>query len=889
MRIFTSIFLFILLFSSLSPLRPQWSQTPGLVGDRITAFGIMGTELFAGTERAKIFLSTDIGLTWRSANNGFTWAPVSAFAETGGYIFAAADSGGGMFRSSDNGLNWEASNAGLTSTRVSSLVLKNGKLFAGTRGGGVFLSTDNGANWNTVNNGLTSLQVSTLAVLGDKLFAGTSDSGMFISADEGLNWSQINNGLSDKRILSLLSRGTDLFAGTLQGLFLSPDNGSDWIKKNSGLKDTSISTLASIGENLFAGTANSGVYISSDNAANWRSINAGLPQNTSVTAFAVMGPQLIMASYSGKIFLTTELGSVWTEITSGLTTRFITSMATLGSRTFAGTDTAGVFLSLNNGRSWNKVNDGLSNKKITCLATDGKDIFAGTDSSGVFRSNNNGELWTQVNSGLTNTVITALFVNSSNIYAGTSGSGAFISTDNGNNWRPSNNGISNQTVRAFAVNGKYLFAGAFGVYRSSDNGENWTAVNNGLEYKRVTSLAVLDSTVFAGIDMGGGLFRSLDNGENWTQQTGAGGFVYAIAVIGKYLFTGIAWDGVRLSDDNGATWKSVTDGFPANLSVYSLAMNSTTLFAGSYLDGVWMRPLSEMITPLPLEAPDVPRLLNPLNNQADLKEDVQCVWSKSGRSELFRICLAEDKDFKNILFCDSTLKDTLKEIKELKQGMRYFWKVMAMNTNGNSGFSEVWNFTVFLSAPEGLNAEVLSNSKIRLSWKPGANESARYIIERKQAPYAGFDAIDTTKEGLTYSYTDSTIKAPAEYIYRLKAFTPYAVSGYSNEIQLTVTEVSSVKAVPKSYSLLQNYPNPFNPATMLKYEIPEESFVGIYIYDLLGRLVDKLVHSVQAAGYYTVEFNAPNLPSGTYIYFIEAKPVSGSKGFYEARKMILLR
>jgi ligand-binding sensor domain-containing protein len=95
-----------------------------------------------------------------------------------------------------------------------------------------------------------------------------------------------------------------------------------------------------------------------------------------------------------------------------------------GSNIFAGTYGGGVFLSTNNGTSWTAVNSGLKDSSVRCLATSGSNIFAGTD-SGVFLSTNNGTSWTAVNSGLPNADVNCLAVSGGNIFAGTNGFGVW--------------------------------------------------------------------------------------------------------------------------------------------------------------------------------------------------------------------------------------------------------------------------------------------------------------------------------------------------------------------------------------------------------------------------------------------------------------------------------
>ncbi len=69
---------------------------------------------------------------------------------------------------------------------------------------------------------------------------------------------------------------------------------------------------------------------------------------------------------------------------------------------------------------------------------------------------------------------------------------------------------------------------------------------------------------------------------------------------------------------------------------------------------------------------------------------------------------------------------------------------------------------------------------------------------------------------------------------------------------------------PDAYSLYQNYPNPFNPFTGIKFTLPEESFVKIEIFDITGRLTDKIVEKKMTAGTYEAVWNGTDKPSGIY-------------------------
>jgi len=108
--------------------------------------------------------------------------------------------------------------------------------------------------------------------------------------------------------------------------------------------------------------------------------------------------------------------------------------------------------------------------------------------------------------------------------------------------------------------------------------------------------------------------------------------------------------------------------------------------------------------------------------------------------------------------------------------------------------------------------------------------------------------------------------------------------GSCNSGQLTNEE----DLVPVIYSLYQNHPNPFNPVTTLRYDLPENSFVNITIYDMIGRLVRNLVSTQQDAGYKSIRWDATNnsgqpVSAGLYLYMIQAGD------FRQTKKMVLLK
>jgi len=89
--------------------------------------------------------------------------------------------------------------------------------------------------------------------------------------------------------------------------------------------------------------------------------------------------------------------------------------------------------------------------------------------------------------------------------------------------------------------------------------------------------------------------------------------------------------------------------------------------------------------------------------------------------------------------------------------------------------------------------------------------------------------------------------------------------------------------IPSAFGMEQNYPNPFNPITNVKFQIPNDAFVKLTVFDILGREAAVVVNGQLKAGIHEVEFDGSNLSSGVYFYQIK----SGS--FIDTKKMVLIK
>ncbi len=113
-----------------------------------------------------------------------------------------------------------------------------------------------------------------------------------------------------------------------------------------------------------------------------------------------------------------------------------------------------------------------------------------------------------------------------------------------------------------------------------------------------------------------------------------------------------------------------------------------------------------------------------------------------------------------------------------------------------------------------------------------------------------------------------------------------ATVGAAAQVRLvrgTLTALEDAAEVPATYALSQNYPNPFNPQTTIRFGLPQSGPVRLAVYDVLGREVAVLVEAALPAGRHRAGFEPGDLPSGVYLYRLEA----GGRAL--ANQMLLLK
>lgn len=98
------------------------------------------------------------------------------------------------------------------------------------------------------------------------------------------------------------------------------------------------------------------------------------------------------------------------------------------------------------------------------------------------------------------------------------------------------------------------------------------------------------------------------------------------------------------------------------------------------------------------------------------------------------------------------------------------------------------------------------------------------------------------------------------------------------------TGIINYNSYKSDYKLFQNYPNPFNPITKIRYQIGNNSYVRLKIFDIEGKDIKTLVKKYQNTGSYIVQFDGNDLSSGIYFYSLYI-----NNELIETKKLMLIK
>jgi len=273
-------------------------------------------------------------------------------------------------------------------------------------------------------------------------------------------------------------------------------------------------------------------------------------------------------------------------------------------------------------------------------------------------------------------------------------------------------------------------------------------------------------------------------------------------------------------------------------------------------------------------------------------------WYVNGYSPTisYQVQYSTESDFSNPVTVSSSTASA--QLTGLTAGVTYYWRVRSNNGTAWSSYSSAESFVTLAGSmavrPIGgspSNNVLINTNSAQLSWYL-PTPAAGLHYELQYSASGDFTDAVTVQNLNQMNYTAASLPAGTTVHWRVRSKTPEGVySNYSQPqrfIPASPTSAGDESDMPAEFELAQNYPNPFNPSTVISFTIPQEVYVTVKIYDMLGREVNTIVSDFRKAGIHRVQWNGDNytgntVSAGTYLYRITAGE------FVETRKMIFLK
>lgn len=561
-----------------------------------------------------VLKSTDAGQTW--STTGLDWTVQQNFVisklaiSPADHLVVYVAAQNGFYRSTDGAFSWQKLKTG----NFRDIEIKPGDpntLYLASQTG-VFKSTNGGTTFATLNTGIDQSSVNRLTIA----VTPANPDYLYILAC-GLDYGYLGLWLSENSGTSftLKSDSPNLLTWSSSG------NGSG----GQGWYDLALAVSPSNAGTVFVGGVN--VWKTTNKGSSWNCVahwsgQGGLPlvhADIHDIKFSPFNSQTLYACTDGGLFRSTNNGTSWTDLSSGLA---ITQIYRIGidpsdeTKFLAGNQDNGTNRYFNG--TWEQV---LGGDGMDCI-TRGNTMYGSLYYGAFYKSTNGGNNFNQMN--ITSTEegawVSPIVVDPSatqTLFAGLN-----------NIWKSTNSGSTWQKISDFAVSDgdkvdhitvapsdhNYIYiskASAIYVTTNGGAGNVWNNITGTLPPLAITSITVDPLNVqrvwvtMSGYSAGSKVYYSSDSGNSWNNVSGS----LPNIPVNSSVYQNNSSDAIYIGTDMGVFYinAELQDWIPYNGGMPNVIVNdleivytSGKLRAATYGRGVWETPLFDFAAKPPL-------------------------------------------------------------------------------------------------------------------------------------------------------------------------------------------------------------------------------------------------------------------------------------------------
>ena len=245
---------------------------------------------------------------------------------------------------------------------------------------------------------------------------------------------------------------------------------------------------------------------------------------------------------------------------------------------------------------------------------------------------------------------------------------------------------------------------------------------------------------------------------------------------------------------SGITSTSTSVSALAKGTLYYWRVQAANSGGGSDWSNVW-----DFTTVSP-QLPATPELVSPANGATEISLPAALAWDAAANASSYTVQVSTSQTFSSFAYNVSGITSTSTSVSGLSAGTSYYWRVQAVNTDGNSGWSSVWGFTT--TVPPAPAAPVLASPAngatnvavpAALAWNSSSGATS-YTVQVSTSQ--SFATLAYNASGITStSTTASGLSAATLYYWRVLAANTTGNSDWSEVWSFTTTE-AQIPAAP---------------------------------------------------------------------------------------------
>lgn len=213
------------------------------------------------------------------------------------------------------------------------------------------------------------------------------------------------------------------------------------------------------------------------------------------------------------------------------------------------------------------------------------------------------------------------------------------------------------------------------------------------------------------------LEKKFNSGTLMNGLSSGSGVSYRLEIANDPDFTNIVYSDSTITD----TFRTV-DNIVSNAAYY---WKVTPKMDSIFTSGSGVRSFNTYPAPLILSSPG--------NNANNVPSNVKCSWYKNNQAVSYRLQVASDLNFNNIILNDSAITDSFKTVNGLNPDTRYYWKVSAKNDSEYFSISPQWSFTTMGILINPGNNSVNNPVTIDFKWHK-ADSAVNYVLQVSTDP-----------------------------------------------------------------------------------------------------------------------------------------------------------